>query len=72
MFFGVYFELVVATLLAPAPLTPASVRLYNLMHYGHSAVLSAMVAIMLLSAAIVVVGLAALRRLTRHLASRAR
>lgn len=37
-------ELVASGTLAPSGWTPAAVRLYNLMHYGHSAGLSAMVA----------------------------
>ncbi|MCX5662733.1 MAG: hypothetical protein NTW19_23885 [Planctomycetota bacterium] len=40
-----FFELTAASLLAPSDLRPASVMLYNLMHYGRNAVLSAMVCI---------------------------
>lgn len=40
-----YLELTCATILAPVYMVPAPVRLYNLMHYGHSAVLSAMLLI---------------------------
>jgi hypothetical protein len=35
--------LTAAAILSPTALVSAPVRLYNLMHYGHSAVLSAMV-----------------------------
>ena len=41
-----YFEVVCCSLLAPLDLTPAAVRLYNLMHYGQGSVMSAMVACM--------------------------
>lgn len=37
-----YFDLTCSSLLAPTGLPPVFVRLYNLAHYGHSAVLSAM------------------------------
>ncbi len=47
LFCAYYFEVVGPALLAPAAMTPAAVRLYNLMHYGHSDVLSAMVSLML-------------------------
>lgn len=40
-----FFELTASSLLAPSDLRPASVMLYNLMHYGRNAVLSAMVCI---------------------------
>jgi len=43
-----YFDLTAASLLAPSNMTPVFVRLYNLMHYGESAVLSAMVAVVML------------------------
>lgn len=37
-----YAELTASAILAPPGMTPAPVRLYNLMHYGQNAVLSAM------------------------------
>jgi hypothetical protein len=37
-----YWDLTSAAILHPSSMVPASVRLYNLMHYGHNAVLSAM------------------------------
>ncbi len=40
-----YFDLTASSILAPPGMTPVSVRLYNLMHYGQSAVLSAMVCV---------------------------
>ena len=38
-----WFDLTLSTLLAPSGLTPLPVRLYNFMHYGQSARLTAMV-----------------------------
>jgi ABC-type Fe3+ transport system permease subunit len=38
-----YFDLTASAVLAPPAMTPALVRLYNLMHYGRMAALSAMV-----------------------------
>ena len=38
-----YFDLTASAILAPPAMTPATVRLYNLMHYGRMAALSAMV-----------------------------
>lgn len=43
LFFWAYSDLTIASILAPAGIVSAPVRLYNLMHYGQSAVLSAMV-----------------------------
>ncbi len=43
LFFWVYTDLTTAAILAPPGIVTAPVRLYNLMHYGQSAVLSAMV-----------------------------
>jgi ABC-type Fe3+ transport system permease subunit len=37
-----YLDLTAATMLAPPGFVPVSARLYNLMHYGHNAALSAM------------------------------
>jgi ABC-type Fe3+ transport system permease subunit len=39
-----YLDLTASAILAPIGMTPVSVRLYNLMHYGRTAVLSAMLA----------------------------
>jgi ABC-type Fe3+ transport system permease subunit len=38
-----YFDFTASSILAPPAMTPVTVRLYNLAHYGQSAVLSAMV-----------------------------
>jgi hypothetical protein len=38
-----FFDLTASSLLAPVGMTPITARLYNLMHYGQTAVLSAMV-----------------------------
>lgn len=43
LFSWAYFEVVGSALLAPSGMTPVFVRLYNLMHYGQMAGLSAMV-----------------------------
>lgn len=43
LFCWAYFDLTASALLAPAGMTPVPVRLYNLMHYGQSTVLSASV-----------------------------
>jgi hypothetical protein len=40
--FWAYWDLTSAVMLHPSSMVPASVRLYNLMHYGHNAVLSSM------------------------------
>ncbi len=45
LFYLAYFELTASAILAPTGMTPVVVRLYNEMHYGQSAVLSAMVSI---------------------------
>src|SRR5262249_23651968 len=42
------FELVASAMLAPTGSTPVAVPLFNLMHYGHSVMLSAMVLVVLL------------------------
>lgn len=48
LFLGL-FEVVATALLHPVTMTPAAVRLYNLMHYGHGAVLSGMVLALVLA-----------------------
>lgn len=45
LFCWAYFDMTSAALLAPAGMTPVFVWLYNLMHYGQSAALSAMVCV---------------------------
>ena len=49
LFLGL-FEVVAAAMLHPVTMMPAAVRLYNLMHYGHGAVLSGMVVALVLAA----------------------
>ena len=43
LFAWAYWDLTVGAILAPIQLTPVTARLYNLMHYGQPAVLSALV-----------------------------
>ena len=42
LFIWAYWDLTASAILAPIGMTPATVRLYNLMHYGQIAALSAM------------------------------
>jgi ABC-type Fe3+ transport system permease subunit len=42
LFIGAYWDLTASAILAPIGMTPVTVRLYNLMHYGQIAALSAM------------------------------
>ena len=42
LFVWAYWDLTASTILAPVGMTPVTVRLYNLMHYGQIATLSAM------------------------------
>lgn len=44
-----YFDLLASALLAPSAFIPATMRMYNQMHYGHSTVLSAMVCVMVVT-----------------------
>lgn len=62
-----YLDLTASAILAPVGMAPVSVRLYNLMHYGQTAVLSGMVTAAF-AAPLVVLGLAlASRRLWMRL-----
>jgi len=45
LFWWGYFDLTASSILAPSQVTPVLVRLYNFMHYGHSAALSVMVCV---------------------------
>jgi len=47
LFCGAYFDMTAASILAPVRMTPVFVRLYNLMHYGRTALLSVMVCLAL-------------------------
>src|SRR5262249_21697536 len=58
-----YFDLTVSAMLSPIGVTPVTVRLYNLMHYGHTPVLSALVCATTLAPVAIVVA----ARLTRGL-----
>jgi ABC-type Fe3+ transport system permease subunit len=49
LFIWVYWDLTASSILAPIGMTPVSVRLYNLMHYGHTAGLSGMVLLAILA-----------------------
>ena len=42
LFVWAYWDLTASAILAPIGMTPVTVRLYNLMHYGQIAMLSAM------------------------------
>jgi hypothetical protein len=58
-----YLELTASAILAPVGVAPVSVRLYNLMHYGQNAVLSAMVAVVFVAPWLVLAAGVAGRRL---------
>ncbi len=65
-----YLDLTAATILAPPAVVPVSARLYNLMHYGHNAALSALSLVALAApavafAAAVLIRLSLLRWLAR-------
>jgi iron(III) transport system permease protein len=65
-----YLDLTVSAVLAPPGTTPVTVRLYNLMHYGRTEVLSAMVCIaMLVPVLIVLLAGSGSRFLNRRLAN---
>jgi ABC-type Fe3+ transport system permease subunit len=63
LFCGTYFELTASAILAPIGMTPVTVRLYNLMHYGQTAVLSAMVLAAFLAPMAVALMLLGVRRI---------
>lgn len=58
-----YLELTISAILAPTGVTPVSVRLYNLMHYGQTAVLSAMLAAAFAAPALALAAADAIRRI---------
>jgi len=62
LFFLAYFDVSLSSILAPTGLPPAMARLYNFMHYGRSAVLSAMLCCTVLAAAAAMGGLYAAGR----------
>lgn len=61
LFLWAYWDLTASAILAPIGMTPVTVRLYNLMHYGQTAVLSAMLAAAL-AAPLLVLGAALFTR----------
>ncbi len=63
LFCWAYLELTVSAILAPTGITPVSVRLYNLMHYGRTAMLSAMVLATVAAPLLVMLAVLASRRL---------
>jgi hypothetical protein len=58
LFCWAYFDLTAASLLAPPGLTTAPVRLYNLMHYGRSPALAAMLCATIAAPALVALAVA--------------
>jgi iron(III) transport system permease protein len=50
VFYLAYFALTAAAILAPPGMTPVSVRLYNLMHYGQTPMLAGMVFLAMIAA----------------------
>jgi ABC-type Fe3+ transport system permease subunit len=70
LFCWAYFDLTASSILAPAGMSPVSARLYNQMHYGRNAVLSAMVVVTLAVPVVFVLAAegaeAASARLVRH------
>jgi hypothetical protein len=57
-----YLELTVASLLAPAAMVPATVRLYNQMHFGRNATLTAMTGLTVFIPFLLVFAILTLRR----------
>lgn len=57
-----YLELTIASLLAPAAMVPATVRLYNQMHFGRNATLAAMTCLTVFVPLVLMLTLLALRR----------
>lgn len=66
LFGWAYFDFTASSLLAPVGLTPVFVRLHNLMHYGQTAVLSAMVATATLLPVLLFLGAGAIARFLVH------
>ena len=65
-----YLDLTASSILAPSGVTPVLVRLYNFMHYGQMAVLSAMVCVAFLVPFVLLLAAAVLRRAFRRAAAR--
>jgi ABC-type Fe3+ transport system permease subunit len=70
LFYLAYIDLPASALLAPSGMTPAIVRIYNLMHYGRIAMLSAMVVLTLALPLVLLVATAGVHRLWQHLKAR--
>jgi ABC-type spermidine/putrescine transport system permease subunit II len=67
LFCWAFFDFTAASILAPVGFTPVFVRLHNLMHYGQTAVLSAMVCAALATPLVVLLVTGAIARLhARH------
>ena len=64
LFFLAYHDLTASAILAPSGMTPVPVRLYNLMHYGRTQILSAMVCLAFAVPLLVIGMFAIARRLT--------
>jgi len=67
LFFWGYCDLTASAILAPPDFTTATVRLYNLMHYGQSAALSAMVCVVFALPALLIVAAAPASRIVSRL-----
>lgn len=65
-----YLDLTAAAILAPPDVVPVTARLYNLMHYGHNAALSAMTLVTVAVPCILFAALLAARHLTFRLPAR--
>lgn len=65
-----YLDLTAATILAPPAVVPVTARLYNLMHYGHNASLSAMALVAVAVPAFAFAASLAARRLILRMAVR--
>lgn len=65
-----YLDLTAAAILAPPDVVPVTARLYNLMHYGHNASLSAMALVTAAVPALLFVGLIAARHFSLRLFAR--
>jgi ABC-type Fe3+ transport system permease subunit len=64
--YWVYWDLTAASILSPIGMDSAPVRLYNLMHYGHNAVLSAMACLTIATPLVLLIlGATARRQLLR-------
>jgi len=65
LFWWGYLDLTASSILAPSRMTPVLVRLYNFMHYGQTAVLSAMVCVAFAAPLVLLLFVAMARRAWR-------